>query len=158
MTVIPGKLVEFLHGPRIMILGTRDAKLRPAVARAFGALADAAKDSITFFLPDGNAERSLANLADNGRVALTVTEPVSHETYQFKGAHIESRASTEKDMAVQDIYLEKLIAHLTPIGADAHFEGTVLYPSTAVAFSVQDVFIQTPGPGAGDRYDFTPGA
>ncbi len=156
--MIPDKLVEFLHGPRVMLLGTRDAKLRPAVARAFGAVADAAKDSITFFLPDGNAERSLANLADNGRVALTVSEPISHETYQFKGVHIASCASTDKDMAVQDIYIEKLIAHLKQIGADAFFEGTVLYPSTAVAFTVQEVFVQTPGPGAGDRYDFTPGA
>ena len=39
MTVIPDKLVEFLHGPQIMLLGTRDAKLRPTVARAFGAVA-----------------------------------------------------------------------------------------------------------------------
>ena len=156
--MIPDKLVEFLHGPQVMLVGTRDAKLRPAVARALGAVADAAKDSITFFLPDVNAERTLANLADIGRVALTVSEPISHETYQFKGAYSASRASSEKDMAVQDIYLEKLIAHLKPTGAGEHFEGLVLYPSTAVVFSVQDVFVQTPGPGAGDRYDFTPGA
>ena len=91
-----------------------------------------------------------------GRVALTVTEPVSHETYQFKGAHIESRASTEKDVAVQDIYIEKMIAYLKQTDA-GDFDGMVLYPSTAVAFSVQDVFVQTPGPGAGERYDFTPG-
>ena len=61
--MIPDKLVEFLHGPQIMLVGTRDAKLRPAVDRAFGAVADA-PDSITIFLPD--AERTLANLADNG--------------------------------------------------------------------------------------------
>ena len=72
------------------------------------------------------------------------------------GAHIESRASTEKDVAVQDIYIEKMIAYLKQIDA-GDFDGMVLYPSTAVAFSVQDVFVQTPGPGAGERYDFTPG-
>ena len=77
--MIPDKLVEFLHGPQIMLVGTRDAKLRPAVDRAFGAVADAAKDSITIFLPDGNAERTLANLADNGRVALE-SDPISLDT------------------------------------------------------------------------------
>ena len=62
-------------------------------------------------------------------------------------------------MAIQDIYKEKLIAHFEQIGVGPErFEGFVMYPSTAVAFSVQDVFVQTPGPGAGERYDFTPGA
>jgi hypothetical protein len=78
---------------------------------------------------------------------------------QFKGAHIASNASTEKEIAIQDIYMEKLIARLTQIGIGVeHLKAMALYPSTAVTFSVQDVFVQTPGPGAGARYDFTPGA
>ena len=34
----------------------------------------------------------------------------------------------------------------------------VYYPSTTVTFEVKDIFVQTPGPGAGEKIAFAPEA
>lgn len=150
--MIPDKLVEFLHGPNLMFVGTRDAKLRPAASWAFGALADAANDTVTIFVPDIEGETTFRNLEDNGLVALTVAGAATHEAYQFKGKCLETRPSSEQDHAVQDIYISKLIVHLGPLGyGEEIWTGFVPYPGKAVVFKVEDIFVQTPGPGAGDK-------
>jgi hypothetical protein len=154
--MIPDKMVEFLHGPQLMFVGTRDEKLRPAASWAFGALADAANDTVTIFVPDIEGETTFRNLEDNGLVALTVTDAATHETYQFKGKCIETRPSSERDHAVQDIYISKVIAHLGPLGySEEIWNGFVPYPGKAVSFNVEDIFVQTPGPGAGEKLDMS---
>ena len=77
--MLPDDIVEFLHGPLFLALGTRSSKLRPAMARVVGAFADAATDRISFFLPNVQREPHLTNLADNGQVAFTAGEPRSHK-------------------------------------------------------------------------------
>ncbi len=94
--MILDKLVEFVHGPHPMAIGTRDSKLRPSVAFVAGAVANASEDTITMFLPVAESERTTGNLEENGVVALTVCEPMSHETYQFKGRHVSSRPTDER--------------------------------------------------------------
>ena len=157
--MIPEKLVDFLHGPHVMLLGTRSAKLRPSVGRILGAKADAENDHIAIFLPDLAGPRVLHDLGDNGMVALTVCDAISHEAYQFKGTFVDARPSDDQNMAVQDIYKSKMIVHHRQMGLPDGYWGDMLYyPSTAVTFEVKDVFVQTPGPGAGEKIAFTPGA
>ena len=56
--MIPDKLVDFVHGPTLSWVGTRDGRLRPTVTWAFGARVSAASDEITAFVPDVEAERA----------------------------------------------------------------------------------------------------
>ena len=102
--MIPGKLVDFEHGPVVMFLGTRSAEFRPAFSWVFGALAKGEEGTITILVPDVEGEQSFRNLEDNGRVALTVAEAISHESHQFKGRSIELRPSTAEERAIQDIH------------------------------------------------------
>ena len=47
-----------------------------------------------------------------------------------------------------------MISHTGALGYPAEiFTGFTIYPSTAVTFKVEEVFVQTPGPGAGDKLD-----
>ena len=152
--MIPEKLVDFVHGPRIMFIGTRNAKLRPTASWVFGALADGDKGTLTIFVPEIEGAATFENIADNGRVSLTIVDAPSHETYQFKGRHNETRACSEADYSVQEIYISKLTAYLEPRGyGEKIWGGFMLKPAKAVSFEVENIFVQTPGPGAGDKID-----
>ena len=152
--MIPQKLVDFVQGATLHFVGSRDARLRPMFSWAFGATVDAAQGAITFYVPDAEGAETLSNFEDNGMVALTVSDAATHETYQFKGPCLSMRPSAEKDTAIQDIHRSKVISHLEPLGyPSAILNGFTIYPSTAVTFKVEDVFVQTPGPGAGNKLD-----
>lgn len=152
--MIPDKLVAFLHGPVVTWVGTRDARLRPTVTWAFGVRVAAASGEITAFVPDVEIARTKRNLEHNGLVAFTVADPVSHEAYQFKGKLTGMRPSNDEERAVQDIHRSKLISHTMKFSAGL-FAGFTFYPSTALTFRVEQIFVQTPGPGAGRLLDPT---
>jgi hypothetical protein len=105
--MIPSKLVDFVHGPVLMFLGTRSAELRPSFSWVFGAVARGEEGAITLFDPNIEGEQSFRNLEDNGRVALTVAQASSHESYQFKGRFIDMRPSTAEERTIQDIHKQK---------------------------------------------------
>ena len=155
--MIPEDLVTFLHGPRGFVLGTRDARLRPAACWVAGVVADGPNDEITMFIGDSYGRRALVNLRDNGMAALTCGHGPAHETFQFKGQYIESRPTTEQDIAVQELYKSKAVAHFAQAygePAGGIFAGIPLHPSTAVRFKVTEIFDQTPGPNAGKPIEF----
>jgi hypothetical protein len=152
--MIPQRLVDFMHGSVLAFVGTRDARLRPAVTWAFGLRAAAATGEITAFVPDVEIEQTRNNLSHNGLVALTVVHPISHECYQFKGKLAGMRATTDEERAVQDILRSKLVTLLAvfPPG-QALISRLVVAPSTAISLKVEQAFLQTPGPGAGRQLD-----
>jgi hypothetical protein len=154
--MIPERLVDFVHGPRVMFVGTRNAKLRPTATWAFGALADGPEGTVTMFVPETEGAQTFENIADNGRLSFVAVDPPTHDTYQFKGSHKETRPCTDADYTVQEIYLNKLIAALEPFGYGAPLWGGFKHkPARAVTFTVEDIFVQTPGPGAGEKIELS---
>ena len=158
--MLPANLVEFIHGPVILSLGTRNAALRPAVGRPVGVFADAVADRISFFLPRVQAQPHLDNIADNGFVALAAGDGLTSQNFQFKGKVIDIRDSMPADAAVRDLYHDKLLAymHRWPFQIpDELVTGYIVDPSVTITFRVAKIFNQTPGPGAGKPVDFSPG-
>ena len=152
--MIPDRLVDFVHGAVLTVVGTRDARLRPTVTWAFGARVSTATDEISAFVPDVEIDRTRSNLAHNGVVAYTVVDPISHESYQFKGKLAGMRPTTDEERAVQEILRNKIGAKLTMFRPELVM-GYTLIPSTALTFKVEQVFVQTPGPGAGRQLDLS---
>ena len=37
---------------------------------------------------------------------------------------------------------------------DLYWANYIYYPSTAILFRVEEIYLQTPGPGAGERLEF----
>ena len=152
--MIPRKLVDFVHGPVVMFLGTRSAEFRPSFSWVFGAVADGEAETIRLLVPDIEGEQSFRDLADNGRVALTVAEGITHEAYQFKGRSVEVQPSAAEERAIQGIYKQKLATQFEPLGLGREvWDGLNVDPSTAVTFEVEEIFVQTPGPGAGEKVE-----
>jgi hypothetical protein len=129
--VIPARVVEVLHGPSVMQVGTRNVELRPAHSYVWGAVVHDDRQTITFFVTERRSVRILGDLENNRQVALTIAQ-ASHEAYQLKGAYLSSHPSTEE--MVKPMFL-----------------GAEYRPSVAITFRVEAVFEQTPGPRAGSQ-------
>jgi hypothetical protein len=153
--MIPDDLVQHVYGPVMALAGSRDRRLHPFVMIVVGLRVDAVRDAIEFMVPHGEGGRMLEDYRDNGRVALTIVEPVSHVTYQFKGRFLGERPATEEDRALQEIHKAKAAARLEPVGYRRDLVyGYASWPATAVRMKVEDIFVQTPGPDAGKRIAF----
>ena len=137
-----------------MVAGSRDAALRPAHVCVVGAMADEARRHVTFFVPESRSARLLSDLRDNGRVAFSFGL-ASHEAYQLKGTYLSSRSTTREDVALQDAYRAKLFAAFRKVYPEETAKpfalGVAYEPGVAITFRVDEVYVQTPGPGAGSR-------
>src|SRR2546427_10700423 len=96
--MIPDRVVELLHGPAFMQVGTRDAQLRPAHAWVIGAVVHPDRETVTLFVPESRSARVLSDLQDNGRGALGVGL-ASAAPHQLKGPYCSSRPTADKETA-----------------------------------------------------------
>ena len=154
--MIPGKIIRFLEErASIAFAGTRDANLVPRGHRVSGWLIGVGGRTLTAFVPESSVPSLIESLQHNGRIALTFEELGSHETYQLKGRYLSHRPvqPTEIDVATRArARFVKGIRALIPNQAIADLVGpSIAAPSLAVEIEVDEVFLQTPGPGAGTR-------
>jgi hypothetical protein len=153
--MIPDRIIEVIQGPAVMYVGTRNEKLYPAQTFVIGAIVQPDQETVTFFVPESRSERILSNLENNGRVALAVAL-ATHEAYQLKGVYIASRPADTQERAVQEIYRSKLLSALLQAGFPDQIArplvlGFAYQPAVAISFTVEEIFLQTPGPEAGKR-------
>ena len=152
--MIPDRVLEILSGPAIMFAGTRDAELRTAHTGAVGAVVHDDRRTVTFFVAESRAASLLKNLEDNGRVAFDFGW-VSHEAYQLKGTYVSSRPTNHEDHVRQEAYRMDLLAAYRQAYPDEIARplalGLAYRPGVAVTFRVDEIYLQTPGPGAGTR-------
>ncbi len=153
--MIPDRVVELLHGPAFMQVGTRDAQLRPAHTWVIGAVVHDDRETVTVFVPEARSAKILSDLRDNGRVALGVSL-ASHEAYQLKGTYLSSRPTGDEDIALQETYRTRLLAAARQAGYPDEIArpltlGFAYRPGVALTFRVEEIFLQTPGPGAGNK-------
>ena len=153
--MIPDRVVEVLTGPSYVQIGTRDENLRPAHTVAVGAMVHEDRQTVTVLIPTARVGRILPNLQSNGRVALGVAQ-ASHEAYQLKGTYLATRPTDAQDRARQEAYRKMLYADALRAGFPEEIArpltlGFAYTPSIAITFRAEEVYLQTPGPGAGTR-------
>lgn len=155
--MITPELARFIESGISVLVGTRDARLRPDCVRAAGVRADAAAGTLAVFLPQATAARALANLADNGRIAVTVTRAVDHRSLQIKGGAIEIRPASTEEKAFIERYLEQLAVDWGHVGVPRRSTRAMnFWPAFTVRLRAETLFEQTPGPDAG--HSLTPEA
>ena len=153
--MIPGKLVRFLEQyANVAFAGIRDRELVPFGHRVCGWRVGSDLRTMTILLPDQFTSRLLEWLQQNGELALTVEQFPSHETYQFKGRYLRHREAGHDDVEAADRVRGRFVKSLRPIYVDQPddvLKAFVLSPALAVDFEVSEIYLQTPGPGAGTR-------
>ena len=153
--LIPGKLVRFLEQhANVAFAGIRDRDLVPSGHRVSGWRVGDDQRSMTVLFPDEFLDRLVERLQQNGELAVTVEEFPSHETYQFKGLYRRHRKIQDGDMETVHRVRRRFVKALKPMypsAPDAVLNAFVSPPSLAVDFEVLEIYLQTPGPGAGTR-------
>ena len=151
--MIPDRVVEVLQGPAFMQIGSRNEALQPAHTYAVGAMVHDDRRTVTVFVPTARSGRVLRDLTENGRIALCVAL-ASHEAYQLKGTYVSSRPADDADRVRQEAYRAMLFGSCLEAGYPEAIArpltlGVAFTPGVAITFRAEEVFLQTPGPGAG---------
>ena len=154
-TMIPGKIVRFLEQhANVAFAGTRDKDLVPYGHRVCGWRVGADHRTMTALIPQEFTPGLVESLQQNGELAVTVEEFPSHETYQFKGRYLRDRGVLHDDIEIVNRIRARFVRSVRPILAQAPedlLKAFVSKPALAVEFEVLEIYLQTPGPGAGTR-------
>jgi hypothetical protein len=152
--MIPGKIVRFLDQyANIAFAGTRDRNLVPYGHGVLAWRVGTDGRTLTALIAEPYTDHLLESLEDNGQLALTVEEFPSHETYQFKGRYVRNRPIEADDLAALERIYGRFVRSMRSLHAEIS-EYLATYPpkpALAVEFEVGEIYVQTPGPGAGAR-------
>lgn len=148
--MLPEEHVTFIESGVSVLVGTRDAGMRPFGMRAMGVKVHADRKTLTVFIPKPTGARTLADLRDNGRIAVTFTRPLDHRSMQLKGMAVAFRDANEEERPFLESYVEGWARHLEVVGLPRAIGSRLTYwPATAVDVVIEASFHQTPGPSAG---------
>jgi len=144
------EIVEFVEGGVSLVVGTRDAGLRPDATRAAGLQVHPDRAHVTVHLPLATSDRALSNLRDNGAIAVVCSLPLTHRTFQLKGRVLGIRDADAEERKVVEPYRRHLAEELRAVGLPYRIAMQMTsWPCAAVDVEIESVFQQTPGPGAG---------
>lgn len=144
-------LVELIASGVDVYVATRDAQLEPESMLAMGVRAHSDRCSLTVYLPQALAEATCKNIRNNGEVAVTLIRPSDFKAVQLKGRAHDIRAANETERELQAIFRSALVEQLATVGVPrCATRRLVWWPSWAVDVTVRQVFVQTPGPAAGE--------
>ena len=152
--MIPGKIVRFLDRANVSHAGTRDRNLVPHGHRVSGWRLGGDGRTLVVLLPEGARPHLIESLEDNGQFSVTLEEYPAHETYQFKGRYVRHRPIDGEDLEVADRVRERFLTSVIQFFGEAAAGPLRAFsqrPSLAVEFLVDEIYVQTPGPGAGAR-------
>jgi hypothetical protein len=153
--VLEPDVITLLESDAVIVVGTVDHSGVPEATRGWGLRVldgTAARARVRVLLPV-DSDRTHANLATTGRIAVTVTDVVTLASTQVKGRVTESEPPTPEDAREHERSFAALAAKIhdtdgTPPEILARFRPG---PLTAVIATVEEVYDQTPGPVAGTR-------
>ena len=105
---------------------------------------------LVVLVPVAPAGATAANLRDNGRVAVLFSRASDHRSLQVTGRARSVEPAAESDRAAIDRYRCELAQELARVGMPPRLTlRAAHWPCLAVRLSVEAIYVQTPGPGAG---------
>jgi hypothetical protein len=134
------------------VAATRDERMRPQVVRAWGLKVGPDDASATICVAAAPDSQTLANIASNGAISVTMVIPSTYRMIQMKGRASATAEPTAEQLERVEAHAAAFAMEVQPLGLTAEQARRFLHHElTAVTFSVAEVYDQTPGPGAGAR-------
>lgn len=150
--MIDRQLADFLEEGLSTHIASRNARLEPNAARVTALVIEPDGRHVVAFVPTVAAAAILADLGDNGQVAMVCARPPDERGCQVKGVFIEARDAREDERALVMEQWERFRDKLALIGLPrVATDAWITWPCLAIRVRVQALFDQTPGPGAGAR-------
>jgi hypothetical protein len=147
---IGSELATFLSSPVLIILGTCDAHGSPDIGRGVGTRVDSDTGLLEVVLSGWQWPRTVANVRDNGRAAITFARPNDYVTYQLKGpAQVVEPDAQALVLSLQ--YISQITEVLCKLGLERRLITHWLTQRDAMLLRmrIESVFVQTPGAKAG---------
>lgn len=150
---LPPELLAMMTRGVSVIVGSRDAALRPSVMRAVGSRVESDGASITVYLSRPQSRQLLQDIAATGCIAVVFSEPSTHRTVQLKATRVRQRAAAAGDAPVLAAYLASMEQEILSVGFQPELTRAMLAHRledlVALTFTPEQAFEQTPGPRAG---------
>jgi hypothetical protein len=146
----------FLESGCALIVGTVGPDGAPHAGRAWGlTLVDLGPPARGRLLLDTDDERMLANVASGTAIAVTATSVTTLRSMQLKGRALGPEVASADDDAAATRYFERFFDDVHETDGVAWEVFRTMIPSGYVAclVEVDEVYDQTPGPGAGARLE-----
>src|SRR5262249_26481326 len=138
------------------MVGTRDADLVPELIRAWGPRISRDRRSVSLCVARAGSARTLTNLRDNGRLAVTCALPLDSNAIQLWGRCLGTSRATRHDLSAVRPHREAFPRMTQTIGVPRPFVEALWRRELAgsptmvsIRFVAEQVFNQTPGPDAG---------
>jgi hypothetical protein len=148
----PETLAAMARGVSV-IVGSRDAALRPSVMRAVGSKVAEGGAEITVYLSRTQSRQLLQDIAATGHIAVVFSEPSTHRTVQLKASRASLRNAGPEDAPELARYLASMEREILRVGYPPEMTRAMLAHRlddvVAVRFVPEKAFDQTPGPRAG---------
>lgn len=149
--MIDARLADFIEGPVMIILAVADGLNRPTIARAVGARFDAQTGSIAVLISRRQWPGLAGAIAADAQVAVTFCRAADYTTYQIKGrvSCVGAPGTEEHELAAR--YIGITGETLGALGVSQNLIDQWVSAEDVVRFDFTPatVFIQTPGPDAG---------
>jgi hypothetical protein len=149
-----GPAAEILAGDFVLIVALVEAGNAPYAARGWGLTVlreQPLRMRLLLSREDGFAPGAERNRTRGGFVALTATDPRTMQSVQFKGRAEVMEPATDEDLAIVSRFCDSFFAAVKEVeGTERRLlERMVPTDFAACTIVVDEVFDQTPGPGAG---------
>jgi len=153
---IDDDLKTFLESGVSVVVGTRDSGLVPEITRAWGPSVSEDRRSVKLCVPLATSRKTLENLEENGQIAVSFSLPTNYKTIQLKGRYIETTEPTGADFAAIERHRDAFGVLNETIGVPRQWveafwrrEFSTSPTLVTICFFPEEIFDQTPGPGAG---------
>ncbi len=148
---LPEEVLELIASGVDVSVATCDRELEPESVLAMGLRVSEDRTLLTVYVPEVLAELTRRNLAVNPEVAITVEHASDSKAAQIKGRALATRACTEADREFQMMFRASFVESFALVGIPRSLSRRLVWwPSLVVDVRVRDVFLQTPGPHAGE--------
>ena len=155
-TPITAEVQTFLERGVSLMVGTRDSELVPELIRAWGLRVIRDRKRVILCVALAGSARSLENLRDNGRLAVTCALPLNSNAIQLWGRCIGTAPASRQDLSAVQAHRDAFAGANEGIGVPRPFIEALWQRELAgspamvrLQFVAEQVFNQTPGPDAG---------
>lgn len=139
-----------------MVVATRDAQMKPEICEGAGINISSDARKMTIYLVQNRATRILANIKDNGNIAVSLSRPPTYSAAQIKGQVTGVRPVTSEDLHQAKEWATAFQREIQLIGVTREAAmGLRLIPDVAIEVDIKNIFIQTPGSKAGQSMEST---
>jgi len=151
MYQINDELKEFIESGLQVMVGTADMAGNPASTNGWGPYVHDDGRTLSVFLDEKRAGRTLANLGENGKVAVLMADPISYRSIQLKGRYLPGKgAVSAADRRWVDQHRQTASSTLALVGdSTAAIRNMWMEELVRIDVSVESAFDQTPGVQAG---------